>query len=143
MKDAAAKKRNKYEEFLKNVNILQSMEQYERSKMADSLKEEQYVKDEFIIREGEEGDIFYLLMKGEAIASKTLEPGKPPQEVFKYKPGDYFGERSLINNEPRAANIIATTPLTVVAIDRHSFKRLMGPVTEILKRNMDVYQQYY
>jgi len=48
-------------------------------------------------------------MDGQAIATKTIEPGKPPQEVFKYKSGDYFGERALIKNEPRAANIVAKT----------------------------------
>ena len=50
-------------------------------------------------------------MHGEAVATKTLEPGKAPVEVLKYKAGDYFGERSLIKNEPRAANIIATSEL--------------------------------
>jgi CRP-like cAMP-binding protein len=40
-----------------------------------------------------------------------MEIGKPAIEVFKYGPGDYFGERALIKNEPRAANIIATTQL--------------------------------
>ena len=48
-------------------------------------------------------------MSGEAHATKTLEPGKAPIEVFKYHPGDYFGERAIIKNEVRAANIIATT----------------------------------
>lgn len=48
-------------------------------------------------------------MSGEAIATKTIEVGKPPQEVYKYNAGDYFGERALLKNEPRAANIIATS----------------------------------
>ncbi len=42
VKDAAAKKREKYEEFLSEVKILQSVEPYERSKLADALKEEDY-----------------------------------------------------------------------------------------------------
>lgn len=96
VKDAAAKKRELYEEFLKNVKILSNMDAYERSKLADAIKEEWYHPDDYVIREGEEGNVFYLVMSGEAIATKTLEPGKPPQEVFRYKSGDYFGERALL-----------------------------------------------
>jgi cAMP-dependent protein kinase regulator len=59
-----------------------------------------------------------------------------------YKVGDYFGERALIKNEPRAANVVAKTECTVVSLDRHSFKRLLGPIEEILKRNMDLYEKY-
>ena len=119
------------------------MDEYERSKLADAIKEKWYQPEEYVIKEGEEGNSFFMIMSGEAIATKTIEPGKPPQEVYKYKSGDYFGERALLSNEPRAANIIATTQLQVVALDRHSFKRLLGPIEEILKRNMDVYTQFY
>ncbi len=143
VKDAAAQKREKYEEFLKKVKILSNMDAYERSKLADAIKEQWFQPGDYVISEGEEGSSFFLLMSGEAIATKTIEKGKPAIEVFKYKSGDYFGERALLSNEPRAANIVATTQLQVVALDRHSFKRLLGPMEEILKRNMDVYKQYY
>ena len=59
-----------------------------------------------------------------------------------YKAGDYFGERSLIKNEPRAANVVAKTQCTVVTLDRHSFKRLLGPLEDILKRNMELYEHF-
>lgn len=59
-----------------------------------------------------------------------------------YKPGDYFGERALIQNEPRAANVIAKTNCKLVSMDRHSFKRLLGPLDTILIRNMEVYEAY-
>lgn len=143
VKDAASQKREKYEQFLKGVKILQNMDEYERSKLADAFKEYWFEPEEFIIREGEEGQTFYLIMCGQAMATKTLEPGNAPVEVFKYGPGDYFGERALLKNEPRAANIIAKNQLQVVALDRHSFKRLLGPMEEILKRNMSLYKQYY
>ena len=108
VKDAAAKKREKYEEFLKTVEILKNMDPYERSKLADAFKEENYENGDYIIREGDqEGNVFYFIEHGEAVATKTTEPGKPPVEVMQYKPGQYFGERSLIENEPRAANVIA------------------------------------
>ena len=119
------------------------MDHYERSKLADAVKEERYHPTEYVIKEGESGNIFYLIVEGEAVATKTLEPGHPPKEVKHYKPGDYFGELALLKNEPRAANVIAKTKLKVVALDRNSFKRLLGPLDEILKRNMDAYNNYF
>lgn len=59
-----------------------------------------------------------------------------------YKAGDYFGELALLKNEPRAANVIAKTNLKCVSLDRNSFKRLLGPLDEILKRNIDAYKNY-
>lgn len=58
------------------------MEPYERSKLGDAIKEEKFAAGEFVISEGEDGNLFYLIMEGEAVATKTIEPGKPPQEVF-------------------------------------------------------------
>ena len=60
-----------------------------------------------------------------------------------YNLGDYFGERALIKNEPRAATIKATSEeLQVVELQRDTFRRLLGPVEEILKRNMAIYAKY-
>ena len=59
-----------------------------------------------------------------------------------YTTGDYFGERALLKNEPRAANVIAKTDCLVVSVDRHSFKRLMGPLDTILRRRMDIYEEF-
>jgi cAMP-dependent protein kinase regulator len=58
---------------------------------------------------------------------------------MQYKAGDYFGEIALLRETPRAANVIAKTELVVASIDRHGFKRLLGPLENILKRNMQSY----
>ena len=136
VKDAAVKRREKYENFLSQVKILESLEPYERTKLADAFKEINYQSGEYVIKEDEEGNTFYFISEGEAIATKTLEAGKPPVEVMKYHKGDYFGERALVKNEPRAANVIAKSDIIVLSLDRHMFKRLLGPIEEILKRNV-------
>ncbi len=51
VKDAAARKREKYEEFLKSVPVLSSMDHYERSKLADAIKEEKFEAEDCIIKE--------------------------------------------------------------------------------------------
>ena len=49
----------------------------------------------------------------------------------------------MIKGEPRYANIVAKSELVkVISLDRDSFKRLLGPIEEILKRNMDKYQTF-
>ena len=48
------------------------MEPYERSKLSDAFNERKYKAGEFIIKEGESGNEFFLLQEGHAIATKTL-----------------------------------------------------------------------
>lgn len=142
VKDSAQQKREKYEEFLVKVSILQNMESYERSKLADAIQEMWFEAGDYVITEGQEGDSFFMIMSGQATATKTLEPGKPPMTILEYKEGDYFGERALMKNEPRAANIIAKTRLQCVSLERKSFRRLLGPIDTILMRNMENYQKF-
>lgn len=61
---------------------------------------------------------------------------------MEYTVGDFFGERALLKNEPRAANVIATSDCVLVSMDRHSFKRLLGPLENLLKRNFEIYEKY-
>jgi len=143
VKDASQRKRDKYDDFLGSVPILSSIDHYERSKIADVLKEHTFAAGEQVITEGDEGHEFFLIISGEAFASKTLEAGKAPQEVMQYKAGDYFGELVLLrDDQKRAANVFARNNLKVVTINQDSFKRLLGPLDEILKRNMENYENY-
>ena len=51
VKDASANKRTRYEDFLSKVEILESMDPYERSKIADALKPMKFKKGEYIVKE--------------------------------------------------------------------------------------------
>lgn len=142
VKDAAVKKRERYEEFLVKVELLQSMDPYERIKIADALKPEFFKAGSLIMKQGDIGDQFYFLEEGECICLKVMKAGEKEKEVMNYKAGDYFGELALLKDEPRAASIKAKTDVKVVGLDRESFKRLIGPIDEILKRNMEKYKKF-
>lgn len=76
------------------------------------------------------------------IAEGKLIAEKQGKKVFEFKQGDYFGEISLIRNTPRQASVKCLTPTRVVCIDRDAFKRMFGPIEQILKRNEEKYKQY-
>lgn len=53
VKDAASKKRERYEKFLSSVELLKDMDPYERSQIADALKSIKASNGEFVVNEGE------------------------------------------------------------------------------------------
>ena len=142
VKDAAIKKREKYENTLKKVEILKSIDPYELGQICDALKTKNFEKGEAIINQGDKGDIFFILDEGKAHAEKVFEEGKKPQIVKDYEAGGYFGELALLKNEPRAATIVADTNCRCLFLDRMAFKRLLGPLENILQRNSENYIKY-
>jgi cAMP-dependent protein kinase regulator len=56
---------------LQTVPILSSVDSYERSKIADAIKEEHFKQGEVIINEGDQGNLFYIIIQGNAVATKA------------------------------------------------------------------------
>jgi cAMP-dependent protein kinase regulator len=142
VKESARLRREKYEKFLKSVDILSTMDDYEISQVSEALRRCSFNAGEYIIRQGEIGDVFYIIEEGEATAFSNKEPGKTQIPEMNYTKGGYFGELSLIRGQPRAANIRAKTDVKLLSLDRNSFKRVMGPIEDILKRNAEKYKKF-
>ena len=142
VKDAAIKKREKYENTLKKVEILKSIDPYELGQICDALKTENFKKGDCIIKQGDRGDVFYILDEGKAHAEKVFEEGKKAEKVKDYESGGFFGELALLKGEPRAASIIADSNCRCLSLDRMAFKRLLGPLENILQRNSENYIKY-
>jgi len=142
VKDAAMKKREKYENVLKSVDILSTIDPYELSQICDALQVQKVKANDYIITQNETGDKFFIVEEGEAYATKVFQEGGEATVVKEYAKGSYFGELALIKNEPRAASVVAKTNCRLLTLDRMSFKRLLGPIETILKRNSDAYVKY-
>merc|ERR1719446_2021134 len=61
VKEAAQKKRQRYDTFLAKVPLLTSMDAYERSQLADALKPEMFTDGCAIVKQGEDGNSFYII----------------------------------------------------------------------------------
>lgn len=127
---------------MKSVDILSEIDPYELSQVSDALQVKKVKAGEIIIKQKEAGDIFYMLEEGKAYAEKTWEETEKTERVKEYEKGTYFGELALIRNEPRAATVKAETDCRLLQLDGMSFKRLLGPIENILKRNSDAYIKY-
>lgn len=142
VKTATIHRREAYENFLKKVEILSELEDYERAKLCDCLKTEKFGRGDFIIREGEIGDKFYFIQEGTADAYKN-EAGKQTK-VFEYGPNDYFGELALLDDDSRrkASILVTSESMRVAVMNKLTFKRILGPIENILKRNASKYQKF-
>ena len=139
VKEGARLKREKYENFLKSVDILSTMDNYEISQVSEALRKCSFSSGEYIIRQGEVGDLFYIIEEGEATAFGNNKDSIPEMN---YTKGGYFGELALLKDQPRAANVKAKTDVKLLSLDRNSFKRVMGPIDETLKRNAEKYLKF-
>lgn len=142
VRDSMVSNLGKFEKFLSEVPLLKDLNEYERAKLSDSLVQKTFAPGETVIKEGEPGNCFFLVVEGKATAYKTNFNTNKQEEVYFYEEKSYFGELALLKDEPRAATIIAKTPLTLACIDRNSFKRLLGPVEDIMRRNAEKYKKF-
>lgn len=136
------RKRDMYQEFLSKVSILESLDKWERLTVADSLEQVQFEDGSKIVVQGEHGEDFFIIIEGNAAVFQKRNENEEAVEVGKLSCSDYFGEIALLLDRPRAATVIARGPLKCVKLDRQRFERVLGPVSEILKRNISRYSSY-
>mmetsp|Transcript_14045 Transcript_14045/g.46131 ORF Transcript_14045/g.46131 Transcript_14045/m.46131 type:complete len:481 (-) Transcript_14045:117-1559(-) len=140
LSEKTSKKRKMHEGFLGNVAVLSNLTDTERSAIADVLETKSFKAGECIIKQGDEGDLFYIVEDGKATA--RLLTGDGTERVVKeYGSGDYFGELALLMNKPRAASVVADAPTICCCIDSKSFRRLLGPCESIMLRAADSYKR--
>jgi len=78
---------------------------------------------EAIFREGDRGDCFYVIARGEVAVYKGT--GVSRRELVRLGAGDVFGEMALISNESRSATVIATVPTDLIKLNQENFTVLM------------------
>ena len=85
-----------------------------------------------IVEEGEPGDAVYVIVFGEARVSHKFNQAEINLSTL--HPGNYFGEWSVLTGAPRAATVMAVTPVELVRIDRLAFLDFIQANPEVRDR---------
>lgn len=76
------------------------------------------------VEQGEEGDKFYIIVRGKVEVVVTRDTGES-QRLAVLEDGDHFGEIALLRNVPRTASIVSLTPCVCLALSREDFDPLL------------------
>ena len=112
-------------QFLSKISLFENLGSQSLNQLARSLTKQSYEPGQYIIRQGEIGERFYVIFKGIVRCTRTGDNGTETQLV-ELQAGDVFGERALIKKEPRAANVIANTLVECYYLDRDNFNLMLG-----------------
>ena len=79
---------------------------------------------------GEPGREMFVIVEGEASVTS-----RPNRTTF-LKRGDFFGEMSLLDGEPRSATVEATTPLRLLVLAQREFQQLLDETASLARKIM-------
>ncbi|MEM9558270.1 MAG: cyclic nucleotide-binding domain-containing protein [Acidobacteriota bacterium] len=103
----------------------QTLSPMEINFLATLSRERRYSADEYIFREGEEGDALYVVLDGKVMISKEIVGAGEEALAFLGR-GDYFGEMALIDHKPRSADAkAADTGAVVLLISREVLEGIL------------------
>jgi CRP/FNR family cyclic AMP-dependent transcriptional regulator len=108
------------QEALARVPLFTGLSSRHLKRLADSMQEVRYMEGASVVKEGQEGDSFYVILQGEA---KVVGPGGTA--VNRLQPGDFFGEISLLDGGARTATVTTETPMTMLELKRTEFLRMV------------------
>lgn len=111
-------------ESVKNILLFRSLDKEQMNEVLDAMFEKKVSKDEFVIKQGDDGDNFYVIENGTFEAYVQDDSGQP-KLIHTYKGKGSFGELALLYNMPRAASIKAASPGSLWAMDRITFRRIV------------------
>jgi CRP-like cAMP-binding protein len=101
---------------LEKVPLFQALAPSDLDRLARVLREARAAKGTVLFRQGDEGDMFYVVVEG---AVGVVKDGKP---IAKLTEGEFFGETALLFTDVRTATVAATEDSRFWVLDRSAFQ---------------------
>ncbi len=108
------------------VPLFEGLSNKQLRKVADLAEVARFMAGATLVKQGEVGDSFYVVLTGQA---KVVANGRTLNHLL---PGDHFGEISLLDGGPRSASVVAETEMTLVIIMQKDFLAMLAKDPEIM-----------
>ncbi len=116
---------------LQSVPLLAKLPENKLLKLSGVMRVQSFANGAYIIRQGEEGSRFYIINEGEVRCTRAVSATQE-EELIRLSALEFFGERALITNEVRKANVIACGPVECLVLERSNFQALLTDVKDDL-----------
>jgi ATP-binding cassette subfamily B protein len=109
---------------LRAIPLFRELDEALLATLAGQFTVERFAEGATILREGEPGDRFYLIARGQ-VEVVTLGPTGEERRLAVLGDGDSFGEMALLRGEPRSATVRARAHCLLLALGRERFFDLL------------------
>ena len=108
---------------IRRVELLKALTSEELDQLESKLAAVSFPANTVIVSEGEQGDSLFIVLTG--LVRVTIQNGKDEIEVGTIKPGEVFGEMSLLTGSPRTASVTTVTDTALVEIKHHHLQPVL------------------
>ena len=126
-------------ERLSKIDLFSEFPVNSLAELCKSFSSAKYPASSTIITEGDEGDLFYIIVRGHVEILKRIHDRDTRVKIL--EDGDFFGEIALLSNVPRTATVRTVAPTLLISLKRSRFLELTSSVPgmqEKLEKAMDI-----
>jgi CRP/FNR family cyclic AMP-dependent transcriptional regulator len=115
---------------LERVPLFEDLSKSQLRGVRDLAEEVRYMEGASIVREGEPGDSFYVIVEGQAKVQRG------DKTLATLVPGEFFGEISLLDGGERTATVVSETPMALLEIKQRPFMKMLGKQPDVALKMM-------
>jgi CRP-like cAMP-binding protein len=103
---------------LRDIPLFAKLSRKQRKLLALRADEVEVRPGKLVCRKGESANELYVIERG------TAKVVRDDQYLDELGPGDFFGEMGVLEDAPRNANVVATTPMTLMIVSGPALRQL-------------------
>ena len=113
--------------FVKSISTFSHLAEENYVCLVDALTEERYACGEYVIHQGSIGETFYIVQDGSFHVLQKDMSSSDAKVINTLSAGNTFGEKALVSDDIRTADVLAVCDSTVLVLDRVTYMRLICP----------------